>query len=112
MKRDVKLYLEDILESITLIEEYVSDTDESHLRNDLKLQDAVIRRFEIIGEAIRQMPQAFKDQHPEIPWRQIAGMRDVIAHEYFGVNIERVWDTIQKDLPPLKQQVHNISEGL
>lgn len=112
MKRDTKLYLEDILESINLIEEYAKGTDEDHLQNDPKLQDAVVRRFEIIGEAIRQMPQAFKDRYPDVPWRQIAGMRDVIAHEYFGVNVGRIWNTIQKDLPPLKQQIRNISERL
>lgn len=66
------------------------------------IQDAVIRNFEVIGEAVKGLSIPFKDQHPSIPWKQIAGMRDFLIHVYFGVKLETVWQTIAKDLPPLK----------
>lgn len=76
------------------------------------LQDAIIRRIEIIGEAVKQLPPTFKKQYPEIAWKEIAGMRDILIHEYFGVNINVVWKTIQKDIPKLKEQIEELLERL
>ncbi len=69
------------------------------------MQDAVMRRLEIIGEAVKHLPDEMKDKYPNIPWKNIAGMRDVLIHEYAGVQIERVWRTAKDDLPPLKQVI-------
>lgn len=105
MKRDIGVYLEDIIESIERIQEYVKNKSKKAFENNFKLQDAVVRRFEIIGEAIKSIPQSVKNKYPKIPWKKVAGMRDVLIHEYFEVNLERVWKTIKEDMPRLKKQV-------
>jgi uncharacterized protein with HEPN domain len=75
---------------------------------DSKTQDSAVRRLEIIGEAVRNIPQEFRDQHQDIPWREMVGMRDVLIHEYFSVNVERVWETVTLDLPQLKKQITSL----
>lgn len=108
MRRDPNLFLSDIVESIGLIEKYTKKLDyKKFLRND-EAQDAVMRRIEIIGEATRNLPAGIKRKHPDIPWKQIAGMRNILAHEYFGVAMKRIWDTTQKDLPRLKKQISKL----
>lgn len=108
MKRDIGVFLEDILESIEKIEEYTKDISEEEFYKTDSLQDAVVRRFEIIGEAVKHIPRELKDKYLEIPWKEIAGTRDVLIHEYFGVNLERIWKTIQKDILPFKKQLQKI----
>lgn len=110
MKRDVSIYLKDVLESIQSIEEYVADLDEQQFQSDKKTQDSVMRRLAIIGEAVRNVPVDFRNQHPDIPWRDIAGMRDVLIHEYFGVSLDRIWETVVEDLPRLKEQLQVLIE--
>jgi uncharacterized protein with HEPN domain len=110
MKRNIKLYLQDILESILAIEEYTHNITENEFYSNLQLQDALVRRLEIIGEAVKNVDDGFKNKHPQIPWKKIAGMRDVVAHEYFGVKLDRVWDVVKEDLPRLKQQILLIME--
>lgn len=105
--KDVKLYIEDILESIFQIEKYVEKMRERDFVKDTKTQDSVIRRLEIIGEAVKNLPRHFKNKHPEVPWREIAGTRDVLIHEYSGINLKRVWRTIKKDIPDLKKKIKN-----
>ncbi len=83
MSKDVRVYIEDILEAITKIEEYMkglSSTDDFY--NNTQIQDAILRRLEIIGEAVKNISQEFRNQYPDIPWKQIAGMRDILIHEY------------------------------
>lgn len=108
MKRKIKLYLDDLLESIHLIEEYTNGIDEITFEENSQIQDSVIRRLEIIGEAVKRLPEELKDKHPQIPWKEIGGLRDVLIHEYFGVSISRVWKVIIDDLPKLKEQIEEI----
>lgn len=112
MKRDVKVFLEDILESIEKIEEYTANIDEEDFYENSIIQDAVLRRLEIIGEAVKNIPDDFREKYPDIPWKQIAGMRDVLIHAYFGVNWRRVWKVIEEDIQDLKFRILRILEEL
>ncbi len=98
MKRNMRLYIQDIWESILAIEEYTHNLDKDEFYSNRQVQDAVVRRLEIIGEAVKNIDYDFRNKYPEIPWRKIAGMRDIIAHEYFGVKLDRVWDCCGKGL--------------
>ena len=110
MKRNIKLYLQDIWESTLAIEEYIQNLAEDEFYSNRQVQDAIIRRLEIIGEAVKNVDDDFRNKYPQIPWKKIAGMRDIITHEYFGVKLERVWDVVRKDLPHIKQQMLLIME--
>jgi uncharacterized protein with HEPN domain len=110
MKRNIKLYLQDIWESTLAIEEYTQNLAEDEFYLNRQVQDAVVRRLEIIGEAVKNIDDDFRNKYPQMPWKKIAGMRDIIAHEYFGVKLERVWDVVRKDLPHIKQQMLLIME--
>jgi uncharacterized protein with HEPN domain len=111
MKRNPKLFLTDIFESIQLIEEYTEKLNYNQFLENNVTQDAVMRRFEIIGEATKNIPLKIRKEYPEIPWKQMAGMRDMLAHEYFGIAMKRIWDTTQKDLPKLKNKRVLIPQG-
>ena len=111
-ERDAGVYLEDILESIGLIEKYVTESGKKGFHDNLQVQDAVIRRLEIIGEAVKNLPQDFKLKHPQIPWKEIAGMRDVLIHEYFVLDVERVWNTVENDFPQFKMQIKQLLNDL
>ena len=106
------LYLKNILESIGKIERYVNGSDEKAFQADDKTQDAVIRQLEVIGEAARLLPDEIKNANPQVPWRDISGMRNHLIHRYFKVDIEEVWRTAQNDLSPLKMEVEKILENL
>lgn len=88
MSKDVKVYLDDILESISQIEKYTKKTTQSKFNKNMQLQDAVLRRLEIIGEAVKNIPENFRNLYLEIPWKKIAGMRDILIHEYSGVDLK------------------------
>ncbi len=108
MARDELLYLRHVLDAINTVEEYLRGIDGKQFEATRLLQDGVIRQIEIIGEAVRHVSKDVRKTYPEIPWVDIAGMRDKLIHGYFGVDIEKVWDTAQEDLPVLKQQVIGI----
>ncbi|MDP3043606.1 MAG: DUF86 domain-containing protein [bacterium] len=105
MQKDPKIFLEHILESINKIEKYVKDIDESDFNNNFLVVDAVVRNLEIIGEAARNLDDNFKSANIHIPWRDIADFRNVLIHEYFGVDKEKIWLVIKKDLPELKKEI-------
>ena len=86
MPRPYELYLNDILEAIASIKEYTSSLSYTNFQKNKLVSDAVVRNLEIIGEAVKMLPQEIKKKYPEVEWRKIAGLRDIIAHEYFGVN--------------------------
>jgi len=109
-RRDVRLYLNDIWESIIAIEEYTQTVTEEEFNKNRQLQDAVVRRLEIIGEAVKNIDEDFRNKYPEIPWKRIAGLRDIIAHEYFGVKLERIWAVVRKDISDLKKKMSRIKE--
>lgn len=103
-----KVYILHIFDAILAIEKFAENlSQDEFLKSDLT-QSAVIRKIEIIGEAVKNLSEDFKGKYQFIPWKRIASMRDKLIHEYFGVDIERVWDTIQKDLPLLKEQISKI----
>ena len=103
MHRDYRLYLDDILDAIDRISEYVEGMDDDAFISDRKTQDAVIRNLEIIGEASRNLSDELKAQSNEIEWTKIIGFRNILAHEYFGVSIPIVWDIVQNKLGPLRE---------
>ena len=108
-------YLEHILEAIERIDRYLADTDEVAFLNDQKTQDAVVRNFEIIGEAahnIERYHAAFATAHPEVQWTVIYAMRNRVAHGYFKVDLDMVWKTIHSDLPELNTQIKQLHEQI
>lgn len=84
---------------------------EEEFYENVEKQDAVLRRLEIIGEAVKHLPDGIRENHPDIPWRQIAGMRDIIIHEYFGITLEMVWVVATEDIFDLKAKVEKIIES-
>lgn len=108
MTKEPAIFLQHILDSIELIEERVKNITFEEFTNDVDLQDMVIRRLEIIGEAVRNLPKEFRQKYSDIDWQDPAGMRNALIHGYFQVDLEVVWDTISNDLPPFKKQVKKL----
>jgi len=105
--KDDKVYLYNILESIEKIENYTANGREEFIKTPL-IQDAVIRNLEIIGEATKKISQDLRNNYIEIPWREMAGLRDVLIHDYMGIDINIVWNIVQKDLPGLKDKIKSL----
>ncbi len=109
-ERHWRLFLEDILECIRKIQDYVANMGMEDFLRDTKTQDAVVRNLEIIGEASKHIPLIIKDRYPEIEWDKIAGLRNRIIHDYLGVDMNIVWKIKEEDLLPLKEKVAHILE--
>jgi uncharacterized protein with HEPN domain len=108
MKRDLGLFIEDIREAIKNIEDFSKGLTPEKFSKDKLRQSAIVRQLEIIGEAAKNVPNSFRIKYPKIPWKGIAGFRDILSHAYFGVNIERVWNIIKEDLQDLKKEIEKI----
>ncbi len=105
MPRDFNAYLSDIIGSINKIEQYTKNMSfQDFLQNDL-VQDGVVRNLEIIGEAVKKIPDHIKRQKPDVEWKKIAGLRDILIHDYFGVDVVIVWDIIETKIPVLKKNI-------
>lgn len=110
MKKDPNIFLTHILESIDAIEEYLRGVTEEKFHTSREKQDLVVRRLEIIGEAAKNIPEDFRKQYNTIPWKKMMGMRDVMIHQYFGINYNIVWDTTKNLLPKLRKQIEQFLE--
>ena len=107
MSRDYKVYLEDILEAIGKIRTYTAGMSADSFASDDKTLDAVLRNLEVIGEAVKCVPDEVRTQHEEVEWKKIAGLRDILIHQYFGIDAEIIWDVVQNKLPELERQIRD-----
>ncbi|MDI6770207.1 MAG: DUF86 domain-containing protein [Anaerolineales bacterium] len=108
MKRDDTVYLRHIRDAIEMIEDYTRELSENEFLSHAMAKDAVVREMEIIGEAANNISDEFQRAYPEIPWGKMIGIRNKIVHEYFNVNFPIVWDTVQSDLPLLKEAIEKL----
>jgi uncharacterized protein with HEPN domain len=112
MTREYKDYAMDMIAAIEKIEEFTSGMTPEDFEKDTKTVFAVIRALEVIGEAAKKIPLSARNRYKQIPWLQITGMRDKLIHEYFGVNIKVIWNTIKQDIPPLKPVIEQMLKDI
>jgi uncharacterized protein with HEPN domain len=108
MKEEFLDYVEDIVNAMNDTSRFIGDMEYDDFKNDRKTIYAIIRAIEIIGEAVKKIPNEVKRQYPQVPWKEMAGMRDKLIHEYFGVDLKKVWNTVKKDIPNLKPLFNKI----
>jgi uncharacterized protein with HEPN domain len=111
-KREYRDYLQDISNAMDAAEQFTQGASKKEFVEDLKTIYASTRAIEIIGEAAKNIPKSFRDKHPEIPWRDMAGMRDKLVHEYFGIDLNVLWNTIKQDLPHLRVLMSDVFREL
>jgi uncharacterized protein with HEPN domain len=111
-KRDHRMFLEDILDSINQIESYISGMSYYDFSFDRKTIDSVIRNLEIIGEASKNIPLPVREKYPDIPWKRMIGLRNIAIHAYFGIDLENIWKIISSDIPPLNKKIKKILQSL
>ncbi|MCK4997866.1 DUF86 domain-containing protein [Candidatus Pacearchaeota archaeon] len=110
MKRNLILFVEDILENIELLEKSTGNISKEELEDNLDIRDATVRRLEVIGEAVKNIPNSFREKYPLVPWKKVAGLRDIIIHAYFGLDLDVIWSIVKNDIFPLKKQIEEILE--
>lgn len=108
MSRDIEVYLTDIFEAVEKLLRYSAGLDAPRLRSNEMAFDAIVRNLEVIGEAVKSIPEDFRAAHPEIDWRRIAGLRDILIHEYFGIDNEILWDILVSKVPALRSGIRRI----
>ena len=108
MKKDPLVYIDDIQDSIEAIKKYTAGLTREDFFSSSEKQDAVYRRLEVIGEAANRLPDEFRDRYPLIPWNKLVGMRNVLIHEYDSIDLDRVWETIQRDIRELEDYMKSI----
>ena len=112
MKKDPIIFIEHIIDSIKNIEQFMKNVKKEDFFKNKEKQSAVVRQIEIIGDAVKNLPEDFRNKHKDVPWKDIAGMRDKLMHHYFGVNLEIVWKTTKEDIPYLKLIISKIRKDL
>jgi len=112
MRRDYSLFLKDIIRAMEAIEKFVEGMEFEELVEDDKTSSAVIRKFEIVGEAAKNIPDWMREKYPHIPWKRMAGMRDRLIHGYFGIDYKLVWDAIKVEIPRIKPELEKILKEL
>lgn len=105
-------YLDDILDAVEKIERFTSGMDYEEFADDPKTVDAVLRNFEVIGEAVKNVPEDVQQEYSDVPWSEMAGMRDQLIHGYATIELEIVWSTIQEEIPTLASQIASIRDDL
>lgn len=108
MKRDYRLFLQDILDACRYILEFMEGIGVDEFVIDEKTSSAVIQKFEVIGEATKNIPESIREKHPQVPWKDMAGMRDRLIHGYFGIDYLLVWETVEQNIPTLEFQIRKI----
>ena len=108
MPRDYRVFLEDVLDAIANVGDFVGPMTRDEFQADKKTLHAVVRNLEVIGEAVKSVPPKVRVQNPQVPWQRIAGLRDILIHHYFEIDVDIVWDIVQNKLPELKEQLQII----
>ena len=111
-KRDFRDYIQDILDSIVEVKKFVEGMRFEDFTKDKKTVNAVIRSLEVIGEAAKKVPEDLREGYPQIPWKRMTGMRDKLIHEYFGIDLEIVWEAINNELPPIKPMIQKVLKDI
>ena len=115
MEKDYRDYIQDILDSIDEIYVFIGQMSREEFLNDRKTVKAVLRNLEIVGEAAKKIPPPLRDKYPDIPWKKMAGLRDKLIHEYFGVDLEIIWQLIKEELPgilhPIQEMLRDLNNG-
>jgi uncharacterized protein with HEPN domain len=112
MSRDPGLYLQDILEAAAKIDTMLLGTDRTAFSGDWRIRDVVLHNLEVIGEAVKRLPEPLKAEAPEVPWKRIASFRDILAHAYFSVDDAIVWDVASHEMAPLAQAAQRLLQAL
>ena len=108
MSRGVALLLGEVLEAIDLVEQYTDGLSFAAFSASMEKQDAVVRRLAVIGEAVKGVPDDFRARYPDVPWRDIAGARDILIHEYFRIDLDLAWEMARNDLPALAVRIRAV----